>query len=375
MNSQFDVIIIGGGQVGLAMGYQLRKRGSRFVILDANERVGDAWRKRWDSLRLFTPARYDNLPGMPFPAPASYFPTKDEMVDYLESYAEHFQLPVQLGVRVEKLSKNGDFFEVIGGDLHYTARNVVVAMATFQEPKMPSFASQLDPQITQFHSSEYCNPSQLQEGGVLVVGAGNSGAEIALELSRSHPTWLSGRHPGHVPFRIESLVGRVILIPLVLRLLFHRVFTIDTPIGRRERSKLLKKGGMLVRTKPEDLEKAGVQRVPRTTGVRNGLPVLDDGRSLEVKNVIWSTGYHPGFSWIDIPVMGEIEPRHRRGVVPEQPGLYFAGLHFLYAASSTMIQGADRDTDYIAGHIAARMKRFAQPAMQPEGQPDASVSA
>lgn len=353
----YDTIVIGAGQSGLATGYFLQQAGRDFVILDANRRIGDAWRNRWDSLRLFTPARYDGLAGMPFPASPHYFPTKDEMADYLETYAVHFNLPVRTNMRVNRLTREGNRFEVSTGDQRFEADNVVVAMATFQKPCIPAFARELDPGIRQMHSVDYRNSDQLQDGDVLIVGAGNSGAEIAVEVSRNHQTWLSGRDTGQVPFRIEGAAARIILLRLVLRGLFHHLMTINTPLGRKVRPKLISQGTLLVRTKANDLAKAGVKRVPRTADVQNGLPVLEDGRVLEVANVIWCTGYTPGFSWIDLPIMGELEPKHRRGVVQSQPGLYFVGLNFLYAQSSTMIQGVSRDAEYVVQQIAARLEK------------------
>jgi putative flavoprotein involved in K+ transport len=338
----------------LATGYYLKQQGQMFVILDANERTGDSWRKRWDSLRLFTPARFDRLPGMPFPASAYTFPTKDEMADYLESYAARFDLPVCRGVRVDRLSRTDCRYEIAAGDMKFEAEHVVVAMSNWQKPRVPPFARELDPNIVQLHSSEYLNHSQLRKGGVLVVGAGNSGAEIAIEAAREHPTWLSGRDTGHVPFRIGSLPYRLILAQLVGRVLFHRLLTLNTPVGRKMRPKLLSKGQPLVRIKPEDLVAAGIERVPRTVGVRDGQPMLAGGRLLDVANVIWCTGFHPGFSWIDLPIFGEEGPLHERGVVTSEPGLYFVGLSFLFAVSSSMIHGVGRDAEYIARTIQKR---------------------
>lgn len=351
-----DTIIIGGGQAGLSTGYYLRQQGRDFVILEASARIGDSWRKRWDSLRLFTPARYDGLPGMPFPAPAYTFPTKDEMADYLAAYAARFALPVRTGVKVECLARHGDRFVVTAGDLRFEADNVVVAMANYQCPCVPPFAQELDPGIVQLHSSAYRNPSQLRDGGVLIVGAGNSGAEIALEAARGHPTWLAGRDTGHVPFRIEGVAARLLLTRLALRLLFHRVLTVQTPLGRKVRPKVLAHGGPLIRVKPKDLAAAGIERVPRTVGMRDGLPMLEDRRVLDVANVIWCTGFHPGFSWIDLPILGQDEPLHERGVVAKEPGLYFVGLNFLYALSSTMIHGVGRDAERVAHPIASRSR-------------------
>jgi putative flavoprotein involved in K+ transport len=348
--------VVGGGQAGLSVGYYLAQRGLPFVILDANPRIGDSWRNRWDSLRLFTPARYDGLAGMPFPARAHAFPSKDEMADYLEAYAARFELPVRSGVRVDGLSRRGSRFLVTAGDQAFEADNVVVAMSNYQQPVVPAFASQLNPGIVQLHSREYRTPSQLQAGGVLVVGAGNSGADVAMEVAKGHPTWMSGRDVGHIPFRIEGLAARLFLVKFVLRFLFHRVLTVGTPLGRQVRPKVLSHGGPLIRIKPRDLAAAGVIRVPRTTGVRDGLPVLEDGRILDVTNVVWCTGFQPGFSWIDLPVLGAgaDEPTHERGLVPREPGLYFVGLAFLYSLSSIMIHGVGRDAERIAAAIAFR---------------------
>ena len=188
-----ETVVLGGSQSGLAVGYHLKQRGRPFVIVEAHERVGDAWRSRWDSVRLFTTARYDGLPGMPFPARRSSYPTKDEAADYLETYAERFELPVMPSVKVDRLTRRGQGFEVVAGDLRVAAENVVVATGAYHTPRVPEFADQVRQDILQIHSSAYRNPAQLREGGVLVVGAGNSGAEIALEVARYNPTWLSGR--------------------------------------------------------------------------------------------------------------------------------------------------------------------------------------
>jgi len=349
-----STVVIGGGQSGLSAGYFLKKRDIPFVILEANQHVGDSWRKRWDSLRLFTPARYDGIAGMPFPAPPHSFPTKDEMADYLESYVDHFKLPVRTGVKVDRLSKPNGRFVVSAGGTTIEADNVVVAMANYQYPRIPQFAQELDPNIVQLHSSEYRNPSQLREGGVLIVGAGNSGAEIAVELARTHTIWMSGRNVGYVPFNIAGVVARVFLLRAVLRGLFHRVLTMSTPMGRKMRPKVLTQGGPLIRTRPVTLKAAGVTRVPRVAGVKEGKPKLEDERILDVANVIWCTGFHPGFSWIDVPVFEKDEPEHDRGIVGKVPGLYFVGLHFLYAFSSTMVHGVERDAEYIVRSIASR---------------------
>jgi len=352
----FETIVIGGGQAGLSVGYYLKRQGGSFVILDANERIGDSWRKRWDSLRLFTPAKLDGLAGMRFPAPRNSFPTKDDMASYLERYAVHFWLPVRSGVRVERLFKQGARYVVKAGTLELEAEHVVVAMAGYQRPKLPTFAGALSAGIVQMHSSDYRNLAQLKPGGVLIAGAGNSGAELAMEMARGgHETWVSGRDTGHVLFRPEGFFGRNLLAPLLLRFVFHRLLTLRTPLGRRARPKMLGKATPLIRVKPKDLAAAGIKRVPRVAGVRSGKPLLEDGRGLDVANVIWCSGFHPGFDWIDLPVFGpDGEPLHCGGVVEKQPGLYFVGLTFLYAMSSSMIHGVGRDAARIVKAIKAR---------------------
>ncbi len=350
---RLETVIIGGGQAGLSVGYHLRKRGRPFVILEAGQRIGDSWRRRWDSLRVFTPAKYDGLDGWRYPGPGWSFPTKDELGDYLEAYAARFELPVRTGVAVDELGRDGDRYVVSTGGGRLEADHVVVATGACHTPMVPGFATELDPAIVQMHSNEYRNPAQLRDGGVLLVGAGNSGAEIAFELSKTHPTWVAGRVPGQIPVRHGSVLARF-LLP-VIRFLGHRVLTTGTPIGRKVRPKFVSRGAPLIRVKTKDLVARGVELVPRVVGVRDGMPLLQDDRVLDVANVIWCTGFRPDFSWIDLSVFGDRgEPVQDRGVVVSEPGLYFVGLHFLYAATSEVLPGVGRDAEHIAKHIARR---------------------
>ncbi len=356
ISENLKVIVIGAGQAGLSVGYYLKKLNIPFIILDANERIGDSWRKRWDSLHLFTPAKFDGLAGMPFPASPDYFPTKDEMGDYLENYAAHFNLPVKTGVKVDGLSREGSSYCIKAGVMHFQAEHVVIAMSNYQNPKIPGFSKELNSDIIQFHSFNYRNPSQFQEGDVLVVGAGNSGAEIALEAAKNnHRVWLSGRDTGHIPFKIESTMAKIILVRLVIRFLFHRILTIYTPIGRKARPKIISQGGPLIRIKPKQFINAGIKRVPKVSGVQNGLPTLENQQVVNAKNIVWCTGFYPSFSWIDISIFKNREPIHERGVVTKEPGLYFVGLHFLYALSSAMVHGVSRDAEYVVKKIHTRL--------------------
>jgi putative flavoprotein involved in K+ transport len=342
-----ETIVVGGGQSGLAVGYHLSRLRLPFVILDAHRRIGDAWRTRWDSLRLFTPAAYDGLPGLRFPAPRTHYPTKDEMADYLEAYARRFALPVRTGVRVDALTRDVDGLVLTVGDRRLRADNVVVAMSSDLRPRIPAFASELDPGVVQIHAAAYQNPAQLREGGVLVVGAGNSGADIAMELAEHHTTSLSGRDVGHIPVPINRVTAA--LVYPVVRFMFHRVLTADSRRGRKLQRSLAEGHGLpLVRVKPKHLMKAGVRRVPRTVGVVDGRPVLEDGTVVDVANIIWCTGFGADLSWIDLPSVRGIEPVHTRGVVAGEPGVYLVGLDFLRAASSGQINGVGYDARHVA---------------------------
>jgi putative flavoprotein involved in K+ transport len=369
---RFETVIVGGGQAGLAVGYHLARRGRQFVILDASQRTGDAWRQRWNSLHLFTPARYDGLPGMPFPAPAFSYPTKDQVADYLEAYATQFGLPVRTGVRVDRLSRDGDRYVVAAGDRRLLADHVVVASGAYQKPRVPAFAGELDPGILQLDPIRYRNPSQLPTGAVLVVGAGNSGAEIAVELSGTHRTWLSGPATGHLPVRTGSRWDQLLTPPFWW--FASRVLTVQTPIGRKVRPKALITTAPLERVRPKELAAAGVERVPRTVGVQDGFPVLEDGRVMDVTTVLWCTGFRPDFAWVDLPVFDQHgAPVHHRGVVGSQPGLYFLGLWFLSAFTSSLLGGVGSDAEHIAEQIVARSPQIQMPGGE-DGQPRVLVT-
>lgn len=348
-----ETVVIGAGQAGLSTGYHLARRGRPFVVLDSGARVGDNWRCHWDSLRLYTPAKFAGLPGMRFPAAPMSFPTKDEMGDFLESYAETFDLPVRTGERVTRLGREDGGYIVETGATSYHCDHVVVASGTFgRTPYVPAFADGLDPGITQLHSSAYKNPGGLRPGGVLVVGASHSGGDVAYEVGAAgHPTVLSGRIHGEIPFHIERRPAHAIFP--VLWFAAQHVLNLRTPIGRKIRPEVRAHGGPLIREKKADLTGAGVELVPeRTVGVRDGMPVLDGGRVLDVANVVWCTGFRQDFSWIDLPVIDEDGwPMEQRGVVPSSPGLYFVGLAFQYAFASMLIGGAGRDAEHVVDHL------------------------
>jgi putative flavoprotein involved in K+ transport len=369
---RIETVIVGGGQAGLAVGYHLQRHGRPFVILDGNARVGDSWRRRWPSLRLYSPAAADGLPGTPFPAPRHSFPSGAEMADYLEAYAERWALPVRTGTRVEWLERADGGYRVGAGETCFEADNVVVATGSFQHdrPLIPEFAPALDPAITQLHSADYRGPEQLREGSVLVVGAAHSGGDVAYEVAQAgFPTVLAGRDTGQLPVDLEGRLARPVFP--VLRLVWTRVLTVRTPIGRKAKGKIRSHGGPLLRVRRGDLAAAGVERVlERVVGVERGRPVLAGGRVLDVANVIWCTGFGRDHSWIRFPLPLDDDgyPAQSRGAVPSSPGLYFVGMPFLDSFASMLVLGAGRDGKRVAAHIVARVRRSraGAPATAPE---------
>jgi putative flavoprotein involved in K+ transport len=345
---RYDLVVIGGGQAGLSAGYWLQKQDIDFLIVDANARVGDVWRKRWDSLQLFTPARYSGLPGLAFPGDPYHLPAREAVADYLEWYADVFDLPLRSSVRVNAVRRVGNGFEVRTSGTTLEAENVIVATGPFQTPRVPAFAPQLDPSIIQLHSSEYQRPGQLPDGDVLVVGAGNSGAQIALELARTRNVVLAGRPVGSMPRRV---LGRD-----VFDWLWHTLMipSADSVVGRRIRASVLGSTDALIGMTERDLVRGGVRRSGRVTGVVDGRPQLASGETLNVSAVVWCTGFTPDFSWIDAPVFGANGyPIHHRGAT-SVPGLYFVGQRFLNRLNSSLIGGVGADAQHLAALVAAR---------------------
>ena len=358
MDTTTDTLVIGGGQAGLSVSYHLRRLGVEHLVLDGRDRIGDAWRTRWDSLELFTPRRYDGLDGMRMPGDPAGSPSKDEMAGYLGAYAARFELPVLTGRRVTALSRDGDVFTAETAAGTFRAAHVIVAMSNYQRPRIPAFASELDAGIRQLHAVAYTSPAQLLPGRVLLVGAGNSGAEIAKDLRAGHEVVLAGPSTGEVPGSYTGFLNRHILVHALNGVVFPHLMSVNTPVGRRARPKVMTRGVPLIRVKSRDLERLGVVRAARVTGARDGLPVVD-GAPLEVTNIVWCSGYDPGFDWILLPILDDRgEPRHDRGVVAEVPGLYFVGLHFLTSMASAMVHGVGRDAARIAALAAA-------PSLQP----------
>jgi putative flavoprotein involved in K+ transport len=339
---KWDTVVIGAGQAGLATGYYLARAHDDFVIIDKEATAGDSWRQRWDSLKLFTPSQYACLPGLPFPGKRDIFPTKDEMADYLQSYAQQFALPVRLNVKVHELLKVPGGFEIVtsAGKMH--ARHVIIATGSSPNPNIPDFTKDIDKNIFQIHSSQYKNPQSVPSGNSLFVGAGNSGVEIALELSQSRKTFISGHPTPHIP----DLVFRY------ARGLYwwfaYNILTTSTPIGRIVRSKVIKSGAPLLHVSFKDVKTAGILHLPRVSGVKKDRPQLPDGRTISVSSIVWATGFKPDFSWIRMNVTDDTGwPKTNRGVSVDVEGLFFVGMPFQFALTSGLVGGVRRDAAFV----------------------------
>jgi putative flavoprotein involved in K+ transport len=349
VSGHHDVIVIGGGQAGLATGFHLARTGLDFVVLDAEHRTGEAWRRRWDSLRLFTPARHDGLPGMPFPAKPGAFPTKDEVADYLVEYVQRFKLPVRHGTKVVRMGQVDRGFEVITPDGTLVADAVVVATGTNPIPRVPTFAQTIDPGVFQIHSSEYLSPDRIPEGTVLVVGFGTSGAEIAEELAHAGRTvTISGEPTFHIPDPLLAVGGG-----LYWQIL-HNVLTRRSLIGRKVARKALGHGAPLIRISQRRVRAAGVQPVPRITEVASGRPVLADGSRADPDVIVWCTGFQPDYSWIDLSGLELNEhgwPKVTLGVADGVRGLAFVGIPFQVGLTSSLLGGVGRDSAMVVEQL------------------------
>lgn len=344
----FDAIVIGAGQAGLAAGYHLQQAHADFVVLDAGE-VGGSWACRWDSLKLFTPARYNGLPGMRFPGKPYHLPGKDEVAAYFREYVRHFALPVRENCIVRGLRRVAGTYRVeLGSGEVLGARSVIVATGANQKPHVPKLAAELDPRIVQLHSSQYRNPKELPGGRVLVVGAGNSGAQIAIELAASgRQVMLAGPSTGALPRR---WLGRDLY-----DWIWHTRLRVSTATawGRRKMQSRRYAGDPLIGIPPQALEQPGLMRVGRVVAARDGVPQLDGGADArELATVIWCTGFRPAYSWIELPIFGlDGYPIHRRGVAVGVPGLAFVGMRYQYRVRSALLGGVGEDAQHAVASI------------------------
>lgn len=339
-----DVLVIGAGQSGLAVAWHLARRNLRFLVVDAAAEIGSSWRTRWDSLRLFTPAEFSSLPGMPFPAAAGTYPTKDEVADYLCSYAQAHDLPVLLNTAVDRLTRADGLFTAHTSHGPLQARHVVVATGAFQRPAVPAIAAALPTEVPQLHSSEYRNPRQLPGGRVLVVGAGNSGLQIALELAATHQVDVAvGSRQKMVP---QRPLGRDLFWWLTKTGLLTRPAT--SPLVRLFRRR---GGDLVIGTSQPMLDDAGVRMRPRLIGLDGRTARFADGATAEVDAVVWATGFRPDYRWIDIPGVCEAGTVvHRRGV-SDVPGLSFIGLPWQHTRGSALLGFVRHDAAWVADRI------------------------
>ena len=343
-NGPLDVVVVGAGQAGLAIGHYLARSGLSFVLLEAGAEVGQSWRNRWDSLRLFSPAQFDSLPGMAFPAPVDSHPSKDDVADYLASYAERFDLPVRLNSPVLRTRREQDGTFVVttpAGELR--ARQVVVATGPFQSPRVPAAASQLDPHVQQLHSADYRNPGQLSGGRVLVVGAANSGLQIAQELA---PTCAVSVAVGSKPMALpQRVAGRDLFFWLT------KVGFFTVPATSRLARRLRARGDLVIGTRSADLRRAGVGFRPRLTGFTGQVAHFADGSTMDVDAVVWATGFASDYSWLEVPgVVVDGQVRHQDGLTPV-PGLYFLGLPWQTSRGSALLGFVGADAAVLSARI------------------------
>lgn len=366
-NAVLDVLVIGAGQAGLAMGYQLKRRGLRFLLVERHTRLGDSWRRRFDSLTLFTPRAYSALPGLPVPGDPEGFPTKDEMADYLESYARHFDLPVALGSGVDRLEQREGTFQATTGDGRViTARAVVIATGAFQQPAVPPIAQQFARGVVQFTPESYRNPQQTPAGTVLVVGDGATGRQIARELSETHRVLLAAGRPRRVS--PDRILGKSIFFWL------DKLGIIRAPSSSRIGRRL-----MLADPFPgkhlelDRLRERGITVVGRLTGAEGRRVTFAAGETAEVDAVIWATGYRDETGWVAIPEVKDARGAfvQERGISPV-PGLTFIGRNWQSSRGSALLAGVGDDAAYVADQIVGLLTSARSPA-RPDGSPEVAV--
>jgi putative flavoprotein involved in K+ transport len=357
---RYDVVVVGGGQAGLAIGYYLAKQGVRFLILEREDDVAPAWRDRWDSLTLFTSRRYDSLPGLDFPGDPDGYPTREEVLAYLRGYAAKFDPPIRLGSAAKRLTQRDGRFVIETEDGEIEADQVVIATGPFQEPRLPAFAGDLDDDVVQLHSMGYRRPSDLPTGRTLVVGGGNTGYQIAHELSASRETHIAiGTPQRPMP---QRLFGRDIFFLLTKTGLIYK--SVDTRLGQR-----FKANETLVGPLPKIAKQLGVVSHGRATAVSGRTITFADGEQLEVDGVVWATGFGYDHSWVDLPIAdADGQVKHRRGVT-EVPGLYTLGFQWQWTRGSALLGFVKHDAEFIANEIAAHAPAAAALSIEPQAAP------
>ena len=358
--NSLDVIVVGAGQAGLATAYHLSRLGARFLVVDSASEIGQSWRTRWESLRLFTPAQYDGLPGMRFPAPDGVYPTKDMVADYLSDYAAHFALPVRLGCGVSRLEQGANGFVVHTNQEPLSARQVVIATGPFQRPSIPSQAAGLSDGVVQLHSADYHRPSDVAAGPVLVIGAGNSGRQIAEELAATHEVTLAvGSESLQLP---QEFLGQDLFWWLTKTGVITK--TVDSRLARRMRDR----GDLVIGSPLRQLERAGVTLRPRVVSITANEVSFESGPGARPSTVVWATGFRADYSWVDVPGVADADGRllQKRGLT-HAPGLAFVGLPWQHTRGSALLGYVQHDAAWVVGQLGAQ--RSAQPWVPVASQP------
>lgn len=343
-----DALVVGAGQAGLAVGYHLAQRGLRFLLVDAAPEIGHSWARRWDSLRLFTPAEYSALPGMAFPSAPGTYPGKDQVASYLKAYADRFDLPVILNTRVDHVVQQDGVFRVDTSQGTLSARQVIVATGPFQQPATPGLAARFAPTVSQLHTSTYRSPTDLAPAGagkVLVVGAGNSGLQVALEIARTHEVHLAvGSRHKTVP---QRPLGRDLFWWLT------KIGAISRPASSPIAAWFRKRGGdLVIGTTWDDIDAAGIHVRPRLTAADGHTARFADGSLDDVSVVVWATGFRPDYSWLDVPdVWDGHKITHQRGA-SSVPGLWFIGLPWQHTRGSALLGFVGDDAAWVARQVA-----------------------
>lgn len=335
-----DLVIVGGGQAGLAAAYYASRRNLRYIVLEAGNSVGQSWENRYDSLKLFTPRKYSNLPGLLLSNDPEGYPTKDEVATYLRSYAEHFDLKVDANQPVTRLSKGDGFFLIETPINHYKSRAVIIATGPFQAPRLPAWDTKLA--IPNMHSATYRNPGQIPHGKVLVVGGGNSGAQIAEELAATHEVVLAARDK--LMFIPTHIVGKSLFWWL------DKLHLLNAPAESLRAKLILNHGEPIIGTKlPALIKQERVRIKPEATGGSGSSVTFADGSTEQFASVIWSTGYTTDYSWLHIPEAMDNNkyPLHVHGQAVRVDGLYFVGLNWLRSRSSALLGGVGADAKFI----------------------------
>jgi putative flavoprotein involved in K+ transport len=340
-----DFIIIGAGQAGLSMAYQLNQLNKDYLIVDANNETGAPWLKRWDSLKLFTPSEFNHLPGMNFPSEKGYYPDKYEVAAYLKSYVDKFNIPIAFNQKISSLKKENGVYIIKSESKTFKAKNVVVATGPFHKPFTPSFHTKISKDITQIHSEHYKNPSQLQDGDTLVVGAGDSGVQILDEISNTNrKVYFSGNT--NITSMPQEILGKT------LWWWFKRIGFLSVSKFSYIGKKLSKGGQPIIGTDVKSLlKKQNVICVGRTLDANNSELHFEEGRYSSIKNIVWATGFKPNFDWIDgITLNDDKYPKNYRGV-SDIEGLYFLGLPWLYTRGSATLGGVKKDAQFLSNYI------------------------